>query len=129
MSDAERIAELEEENAWLRSELGLVVDGDQLATLRKTYEMATGAACLVLALYRAKGRLLNKLQLHEAIPAIWKDHDERCVKIVDVRICHARKGVGRDAIETICGQGYGLTPEGMEKVRAALGEQPASVAA
>lgn len=120
MTDAERIAELEEENAWLRSELGLIQGADRLATVRRTFGLQPGDASLVLALYQAKGSVRNKLQLHEAIPAVWVDHDDRGLKIIDVRICRLRKRLGHDAIETLWGQGYRLTAEGIAKVSEAL---------
>lgn len=130
-----RCEQLEEEVAYLKAELGLVVGSDDIQALRGAMRDAgspdrigrTSPASVVMALYRAKGRTLSKYQLMEAIPPRDRAEDDRNEKIVDVWICRARKGIGRDALENIWGKGYRLTPVGMARVAAIL--SPTSVAA
>jgi DNA-binding response OmpR family regulator len=127
-----RCEELEEQVAYLKSELGLSNDVETSDRLRRamrgTYRPthASGACGLVLALYAAKGRLRAKWSLMEAIPPRNGGDDDRNPKIIDVYVSCARKGLGHDAIETVWGRGYRMTDVGMERVRAIL-NPPADV--
>ena len=130
-----RCEQLEEEVAFLKSELGQgTADGD-LQALRMAMRHVAGRnrigrsspAAVVLTLYRAHGRILSKHQLMEALPPRAGGDDDRIPKIVDVWVCRARIGIGRDSIENVWGRGYRLTPVGMARVAEIL--QPAQVAA
>jgi DNA-binding response OmpR family regulator len=120
MSDAERIAELEAENAWLRGELGAARDADKHETLCKVFGTRHGTSLrLIVALHAAKGRAMTHGQLEDVIgPDREAEYHEDMVKVV---VCNARKAIGRDAIRTLWGAGYAMTPAGMAKVDAALG--------
>lgn len=118
----DRCDELEEEVAYLRSELGLVRDSDVIARLRdhmRGVEDAGGhrphGAQVVAALYAAKGRPLTRLQLLDACPSR-TGSDERGTRLIDVWVYHARRSLGRDAIANVWGSGYRLTEIGMAKV-------------
>ena len=120
-------AEKDERIAWLESELGLQKDGDAYANLRNVLMTArtptsrhTGSAGCVMALYHAKGRTMTRLQILEACPSP-SGIEDRVEKVVDVWICFARKSLGREAIESVWGRGYRLTPMGVERVGAIIG--------
>lgn len=120
---------LEEEIAYLRSELGIQVSLTDQASLRREYGMPRGDAALALRLYNAHGRVVSAESLEESIPSRHGGPvSDRCVKIVDVYICRIRKALGFEAIATACGLGYQMTPAGQEKIRRAL-ETPVALAA
>jgi len=110
----ERIAELEEENAYLRGELGLTDTSAQRAILRRAG--LTGAmAALMTALHCANGRTLSVLQILDAMGTTAEP------KIVAVQVSKLRAKWGREVIETVWGCGYRITPAGVAKYEAALG--------
>lgn len=120
----DRCHELLERVAWLESELGIQTDATNINILRKyMFERARGptrhmgAASLVMALYRANGRVMSKDQLLDAVPPRYNTGpDERGTKIIDVWVCFARKAFGPGAIETMWGGGYRLTENGRQTV-------------
>ena len=116
--------ELEEEVAYLRRELGLMRDDNEIAALRRAYPMHRGGARVVMALRAAAPRGLTYLQLDEAVPQIKGTSGERDLKIITVWTHYARKALGHDAIETVWGKGLRLTPSGIALVDAALGQTP-----
>lgn len=115
-----RIAELEEENAYLRSELGQHTDTHRLVAIRSRWPGFTPShAAIVAALYGARGQFLTKPQIDDVMPH--SDHvADRDLKCVDVRICQIRKMMGASTIETIWGKGYRLSDAGALLVHAAL---------
>lgn len=123
--------ELEERVAWLESELGLRRSAERINRLKRlipTYRQSGRglAAHLIEALYAANGKMLTKWQIMEALPSPTRN-EERLLKLVDVVVCNARHGLGKDAIETVWGHGYRMTPKGLDAVRAIL--EPRSEAA
>lgn len=128
-----RCDDLEEQVAWLRSELGLQRD---LATENRLCEtIPRGAhagrpqlARFVMALYAAKGRPVTRFQLLEACPPTTADEDSRSEKILDVWVWRARGWLGRDAVLTLHGKGYRLSESGMAKVAALLGDDQRAAA-
>lgn len=122
-----RCDDLEEQVAYLTSELGLQVRTDAIARLRLALRAATpvhhgalSCAQMLAALYAADGRPLSRYQILEAVPSP-SDRD-RDAKIVDVWVCAARKALGRELIANVWGQGYQLSPEGMERVAYIVGD-------
>ena len=116
----QRCIELEEEVAYLRSELGLLADEDALLTLGRALGVSPVVARLVLALYRANGRLLTVTHLNDAVPSA-KGRDEYISQSFFASlVCLARRPLGRDAIETAWARGYRLSPAGMARVAAIL---------
>lgn len=126
MTPAERIAQLEAENAWLRAELGLSQDLDRHERLRQAFGLSTGQACLVLALHGARGRPLSLLQIDERIPAKIGRAD-RQLGYVRVLVYQTRRKIGREAIGSLV-RAYHLTPSGLVTVDQALGDQMRSAA-
>lgn len=125
-----RCEELEERVAWLEGELSQQLSDDAHQRLRNAMLLGcaaardssgrAGAAQLVLALYAARGRVMSRLQLMEAMPPKAGGEDERDPQIVQVRVCLARKGLGHDLIENVWGRGYRLSEVGMERVAAII---------
>jgi hypothetical protein len=120
-----RCAELEEEVAYLRGELGLTRNMEREHRLRSALRArnltthANGAALLLLALYAAGGAVRTPYQLLDAIPS--REHNEdRNPGVVVVYIHCARKAIGFDAIENVWGRGYRLSDAGAERVKALL---------
>lgn len=119
MSACSRCDELRERVAWLEAELGLRGEAEALDALNMAFGLARGVAQIVMRLYRAKGHLVTKAMLEEAI-----DHkfasDEPCRKFVEVYIGRARRALGFAAIRTAPGLGYAMQPEGLGRIDAIL---------
>lgn len=122
MTECSHCAELEEEVAWLRSELGLQQSAD---VKRRLYSAMTGGrnkdgrlqACdLVAALYSANGRPMTRMQIMEAVPSPSGNERDRDMKIVDVWVSVAKKSLGPDTIQALRGTGYYLTASGSARV-------------
>jgi len=65
---------------------------------------------LMGAMHRAYPRPLSKETLLDLMPG--HDHvEDRCAKLVTVKICHLRRKLGQDAIEHVRGIGYRLSAE------------------
>lgn len=118
-----RCEELEERVAWLESELGLQRNETRVAKVATALRVNPQAARLVLALYDAKGRVVTKHQLWEAIPQALDPtaEDTRDAKLLDVIVWRARQALP-GGIKTIHARGRQITPHGAERVAAILGE-------
>lgn len=81
---------------------------------------------MVSCLAQAPG-FVTKERLHNAMYD--RDEPETEIKIVDVFICKIRNKMGFDAIETVWGRGYGLSPSGRERLRRAIEQMKAARAA
>lgn len=116
-----RCAELEEEVAYLKSELGLRRLPTDIDRLRRHFGLANGDAELLHALYAAKGRVVTRMQCMDATSSRPdREDDDRDLKMIDVRICRIRKPLGKDAILNVWSTGYRLSPEGIARVGAAI---------
>lgn len=117
-----RCEELEEEVAYLRSELRLSGSEAEIDRLRD-FLGPTGSRGLVvgfvMALHRANGRTLAPWTLLDAMPSPTGNQD-RTQELVKSVACFARKALGRDAIETVWGRGYRLSPAAMVRITNAL---------
>lgn len=111
--------ELEDEVAFLRSEMGLSSSGTAVQLLRSGFGMDSGSARAVAALYSARGRVLTYFQIAEAMAS----EAEGIKRLVSVFVCRARGKLGRDAVETAWGVGYRLSPVGIAKIDAVLNPQ------
>jgi DNA-binding response OmpR family regulator len=114
--------QLEEQVAWLKSELGIQMDSTRHAKITKGLRLQGQTAAMVLVLYQARGRVVSQVAMNDAVPSPLVGED-RGPKFVDVQICRARKVLGKGAIENIFGKGYRLSPSGMNTVATALGER------
>lgn len=120
----ERCEELQEEIAWLKSELGLLTSTAQhdklLQYLKALYAAATPSiASMILALRGANGRPMERLQLLDAMPSPG-GREDRGYSFVNTQVCHARRALGKAAIRNVWGVGYCLTPAGLAMVDEAL---------
>jgi len=106
---------LEEEVAYLKSELGQVTDATLLGHLRVLYGIRPQAARIIERLYRARPKVLNQMRLAEALSGEG-DSD----RLVDVFVMHARKVLGHDAIITHRSFGYSIGPAGAAAMDAAI---------
>ncbi len=111
MTDCAHCAELREEIAYLRSELGLLRDQQIVDYLRAEYGMTRGAARLVEALSTTAGRWVNKYRLAEMMGS-----DDESGRTIDVFVCSARTALGFDAIEREHGVGLRLGRPGVVAV-------------
>jgi DNA-binding response OmpR family regulator len=116
--------ELEEEVAYLRSELGVSVDVERVDALRNAFGVMRCVAQMIFVLRAANGRMVPNVRLDEMLPGISRDpaYAKGYIKSL---ASHIRRSLGADAIRTAWGQGYALTPEGIAKVDAALSERRA----
>ncbi len=116
MTDADRIAELEEKVAYLEGELGLSMEAERYGVLRHTYGIRPQSAMILLALYDAN-RPLSRGHLLDLLPTQREDGDDHAIS---VHVAYLRRILGRGAIRNIWGFGYVITPEGLSKVRSVL---------
>lgn len=118
-----RCEELEDEVAWLKSELGLALSDSEIFAVRKAFDITHGEACLMLALYKARDKVLSKALCMAAMPSPGPSkEDDRDWKMADMIVHKIRKKAGRDLIATSHGHGYQITPEGAARVALALSE-------
>lgn len=115
-----RNADLEEQVAYLRSELRLVLDGEQAAVLRSFLAIETQGAYALSLLYAAQGRPMSAHRLVEALPACQIRGEDRDPKQANVVVFRLRKQLGADKIQTVAGIGYTLTDAGRALVRDTL---------
>jgi DNA-binding winged helix-turn-helix (wHTH) protein len=116
-----RCEELEEEVAYLKSELGLIHDATLVDQIKRALGIRPGPAHLLMALYRASpGRTVSRWHLLESLPPADRPDDS----IVNVYVCKLREALGDDAIVTVWGTGYRLADHARARVAALL--NPAS---
>lgn len=120
MAPRDDIEALRAENAFLRSELGLIENAQLTARLKDIYGLRPSAARLLGTLHRVRGRVLTKNYLVEAIGSA-----EECGRTVDVLVFKIRQALGHDAVETLVGQGIRIGPAGIAAVEFASMAQAA----
>ena len=118
MSEADRIAELEERVAYLEGELGLAIGLDQVNLVRAALTVTQSHAHFLLTLYRCRPRSLTYGQLDERIPAV-AGRGEAPRNTIKAFAMQIRRRLGADVIETI-GSGYRLGPRGLILVGRAI---------
>lgn len=123
-----RCEELEDEIAWLRSELGASVDATTLAAIRGRFSLTRAQAIIVMCLFNAKCRVVSFARLAEATPVGVRSGESDC-QLVRSHICRIRKVVGEDAIETVRGDGWRISNEFYSRVLASRPTEPVRAAA
>lgn len=108
-----RIEALEADNAYLKSELGLVIDESRVGRLAGDLHIPPQAARLLVSLIDAKGRLLSRDYLWQTLP---HPNGGEEYKKLDVYISAIRRALGFNAIGTVHGMGYRLTAIGKNKL-------------
>lgn len=117
MTDADRIAQLEEEVAYLREELGLSQAATKITAFRGALGLTPYEARMTIALHAAYPRVMSKAALFDAMEG---SRSEVCIKIVDVYICKLRQKLGAGSITTAWGVGYALSEAGDQHIALAL---------
>lgn len=103
-------AKIAAELAELRNAVGLAEMSGSVFAVREALGLGPTTARLVLKLYSAAGRPVEKKALDAVLS---KGVGDRCLK---VHIWRIRQDVGADFIETVPGYGYRLSPSGMDWV-------------
>lgn len=111
----DRIADLEEENAALKRQLGLLADSDMVTKVCRRWRLTGREAQLLVALHDAKGRACSKDHL---LDALYGQGEGPEIKIIDVFVCKVRAKIGFDKISTVWGRGYMLSAAGYEALDA-----------
>ena len=113
-------ADLEAEVHYLRGELGLVHDQGKVWRLQSVHGITGAEARTLLALYRAKGRVMTVRQILDAVsPDGSSDVNSNNVAVWLSRV---RKRVGDGWTASHWGRGYSMTTAGLAAVREALGD-------
>lgn len=97
---------------YLEREIGLQIFATEIDEVHRGLRVSIGQARMLIALFRAKRRVVSVLTLQEAMPPR-NDCEERH-KIVQVQVCFIRTKLGKDFILTSEGQGYRLSERGYE---------------
>jgi DNA-binding response OmpR family regulator len=122
MTPAERIAQLEEEVAYLRSELGLAQDRERLSIIGRALGLSPAPAAILLCLYDTK-RTVSIYGLEEAYGSRAQGENN----IVSVYICRIRRALP-GGVDTVWRLGYRLSTKGRAALDA-LFAKPAMIAA
>jgi DNA-binding response OmpR family regulator len=117
--------ELEDEVAYLRDELRPADNGEQ-GRLMAALKTTAAETRILLALYAGKGRPVSNWRLSEASPPARMTADRNDIAVLKIWISRIRRKLGADAVQTVYGIGYALTPEGAARVKAALGDERAA---
>lgn len=118
----DRCAQLEEENRYLRRQLGMMADEAQVVRISKAFHVHPGVARMISSLYGANGRSVRMDTLMSAVPPKDPTADpmDRETNNVRIWVMRARKAMGDGCIATANGIGYSLTAAGMERVAVVL---------
>jgi DNA-binding response OmpR family regulator len=98
---------------YLEREIGLQILATEVDDVHRGMRVSIGQARLLIALFRAKRRVVSIFTLQEAMPPRNGNSEERH-KIVQVQISFIRTKLGKDFILTSEGQGYRLSERGYE---------------
>lgn len=90
-----------------------------MKTVRR-WGLTESEASVLDVLWRRRDGVARKEAIHGRLYGDKADADAAGYKIVDVFVCKLRKKLGFDAIMTIWGGGYSLTPEGIAAVEEGL---------
>lgn len=119
----ERCEELEEEVAYLRSELGLTKNATTTQAIRKRFGFSIAESELAYALYSTTNGL-SRPALEELL--IRDKAAEYESNTLSVYVSRIRQIAGRDFIETLNGFGYRMSPVGRARIYQALNSQVAA---
>lgn len=113
----ETIADLRYQIAELRNDPS---SGD-LQALKSALGLSMGEAHLLMALYAAGSKVVTNTRLFALRLASTKINDDADMQVIKVNMSKIRKKIGADAIETVWGVGYRITPVGKSLINQALG--------
>ncbi|HWE98844.1 MAG TPA: winged helix-turn-helix domain-containing protein [Caulobacteraceae bacterium] len=107
---------------WLESEVGFSLSSHERARIADKLRLTPKHTRLLLALYRARGRVLSVAQLIDTT-----DCETESRKAIVIMVCHIRDAHGDDVIRTHPTLGYSITAKGIALVEHCL--KPELVAA
>jgi DNA-binding response OmpR family regulator len=113
------IAELKEEVAYLRSELGLADASLAQHHFRKALGLTPVEGKLLWAFYSARHHMLRKYNFDEVVPPAM-GHERDYSDTFNVWVRKLRIKLGQDVILTVWGEGYRLSPRGVQLVQSVL---------
>ncbi len=104
-----RCEALEEQIAYLKSELGQAVERTQIANVSRAFGLTPNEAWIVVRLNRAGGRVVTYNQLLEELPSPMGNED-RLSSNINTVVCRIRAKTAPAAIETAWGLGLRSGP-------------------
>ena len=105
--------------ATLEDQLGIEREPVEKRVLLAAFGLTQTEVWFLLALWRAKGRLVNQYWLLDNRPvrSLNEDKQSNPLNVVQVYMFKLRRKVGAECFETMRDEGYRLTPEGLAKIR------------
>lgn len=127
VTDAERIADLQEQVAHLRRELGIACRENERETLRRYWRLTPMESHIIAMLNSAAGRYVGKGSIAEMLEEVGSKAEFEDANI-KVMVCRIRLKCGPGLIETAHGMGYRLSAVGRARVYQALNPNKAAAA-
>jgi DNA-binding response OmpR family regulator len=118
MSPAERIEELEAENAYLRQELGLAIDATQVAAVRGAYKLRPNACRILVGLALAHPKILARSQVYDFM-VHWTDEPDQDRSLLTYTKM-IRDRLGKSAIEVLPNVGLRLSAQAAKQLKEVL---------
>lgn len=112
--------ELEDEVAFLRSELGLQVEDSAVANLCAAFKLTQMEARTLLLLQSVGGRVVTPVFWSEAVEPYRRAGGDG-VRDLAVYIVRIRRRLGKAAIHNAWGKGYSITAVGQQLIEQARG--------
>lgn len=109
----EKLRDLKIENANLKNDITILANGNFEADVQRKWNLTRQRVEILMILYRARGRTVTHDFIHRNMAqcGFHTTRDDTLPELVKVQVCHLRRALGRDAIETVWGHGYALSPE------------------
>lgn len=115
MTDADRIAFLENEVAYLRSELALCAAVDDVARMMRVFGLTPQEAEILYMLCAANGRCLTFDFINDNAPN--KFPPDRGRENTKVHVHRIRKAIGKSMIQTVYSIGYCVPADRLIEIR------------
>ena len=117
--DCARCRELEDRVATLEDQLGIERERVEKRILLAAFGLTQTEVWYLLALWRAKGRVVDPYWLLDNRPIRSLDEDKQSnpLNVVRVYMFKLRRKLGSECFESLRDEGYRLTPAGLAKVQ------------
>ena len=108
-----QLHEMKVENANLKNTITTLTNGNFEAEVQRHWKLTPQRVEILMMLYRARGRTVAHDFIHRNMAqcGFHTTRDDTLPDLVKVQVCHLRRALGKDAIETVWGHGYALSPE------------------
>lgn len=123
---ADEIADLREEIAYLRSELGITVDRTAQFRMKQPYGLTPREALMIERMRQAYPRPVHRSVLDRIGTQPDEDEDEDRLTVYNLTSVYAwriRRSLGQDSLVTVPAFGYALSEAGYRRVMEVLGHQ------